>query len=365
MKVLYIITQAHYGGAQHYVLQLAANFPGSEIVTGPEAGEMLTQATRLGISTNIIPNLRRAINPWSDILATRQLHRLIKLLKPDVIHANSSKAGVIAALAGFTARVPVVYTAHGFVFSEPLPPIMRWFYRMTERVASGFRKLTIAVSDFDRNLALTYHITTPNKIVTIHNGIAPIILLSRTEAQNSLQLSPTDFNIGTVANHYHNKGLDMLIAVMAELKHTTPFHLTIIGNGPERANLEDQIKKLGLRTKVTLYSPTPPASKYLSAFDLFVFPSRKEGFPLAILEALQAGLPILATRVGGVSEALGEAGVLVEPNAQTLLAGLQKLINDPEQRSRLSQLASTQSRKFTAEQMVAKTRAVYELVYIN
>ncbi len=346
MKILYIITQADGGGAQKYTLDLAKHFEGA-IAAGEESPKLFDEARALGLYTFTLKHLRRAINPWHDFMAVWEIRQLIKSYKPEIVHLNSSKAGVVGSFAAIGLKTKVVFTAHGFIFNEPLPWILKSFYLALEKAASSYRDYIICVSEADRKSAMDYNLTLPDKISTIHNGIDQINFLPRQEARQKLGLPLDKELVVTIANEYKTKGLDIMEKALSSNCLTV-----IIGNVSDEKKSTDNIKYLGF---------VKDAQIYLKAFDILAVPSRKEGFPFVVLEAMAAGLPIVATRVGGIPEALGDAGLLVEPeNPKALVEAVDKIITDQELADLLSQKALARSKLFTREKMLEETKKVYE-----
>ncbi len=361
MKILYIITQADGGGAQNYVLALAKHFGGT-IAAGNEAQELFTNAQKAGVPTVEQHHLKRRLRPIQDFLAAWEIRQLVKQIQPDIVHLNSTKAGILGSFACIGLKTQAVFTAHGFIFNEPMSWPKKAFYLAMEKTASAYRRHIIAVSDADKKSALRYGLMPENRISVIHNGIAPITFLPRIEARKNLGLPDDKLIVGAVANSYRTKGLDILIKAISmltgDIKNRCQFAL--LGNGPETENLKLEIMNLQLQNIIAMPGRIQNASKYLSAFDIFVLPSRKEGFPFSILEAMQAGLPIVATNVGGTPEALGDAGLLVYPeDPQALAEAMEKLINSPTLREKLAQKALAQSKLFSQEKMLRETEKIY------
>lgn len=364
-KILYIITQADGGGAQKYVLSLAKHFGGA-IAAGFEAEKLFQDAKELGIPTFQLKYLKRNINPFYEPLAFLELKKLIKKQRPDIVHLNSSKAGFLGSLAGKLAGAKVIFTAHGFIFNEPRPWIEKQFYLILEKWASRFRDFIITVSNADKESALRHHLINEHKISTIHNGIPNIDFLPQEEARLQLGIDTNKFIFGTVANFYKTKGLHILIQAVLmlsdEIKNQSLF--LIIGDGPEFNNLKSKIKNLGLENIIKTLGQIDNAAKYLRALDCFVLPSLKEGFPYVLLEAMQAGLPIIATNVGGNKEALDEAGLIIPPNdphaLKTALAAC--LGNNKPSLDILSKRAMLRSKLFLQERMLKETGQVYEQI---
>lgn len=362
MKILYIITSADGGGAQKYVLDLARKFNGS-IAAGAQGVELFENAKKFGIRANSLKHLKRNINPWHDVLAIWEIYSLIRKEKPEMIHLNSSKAGFLGSIAGKLAGVKVVFTAHGFFYFERSSWLTKIAYTFLERLASLCRNFIITVSEEDRKQALDHHLIKRTKIQTIYNGIPETKFLSKTEARKILGISDQVLLLGNIAQLYDRKDIGTLIKAVdlfpTNLKEKT--NTVVIGEGPDRQQFEQLINEKGLGHIFSLPGYKPDASNLLKALDIFVLSSKREGFPYVILEALQAGLPIIATDVGGVKEALGDAGILVPPEDPAKLAeAIINLANNPDLRETLSAKALSRSQNFTQEKMLAETKKIYQ-----
>lgn len=376
-KILYIITQSNWGGAQRYVLDLAVGLQRNweTVVACGGNGELVDRLQQAGMKNRIVKNLIREINPATDWKGLRELMQIIDEEKPDIIHTNSSKAEILGNLAGNLKGCPVVFTAHGFVFNEPLSFGKKQFYIWLERLANLGTKKIICVSNFDRQSAIKNHIISKNKLSVVHNGIDWQSLDQTNQSQNEIKdtnqkkVDDEKIIIGTVANFYANKGLEYLLSAAEILQKdaAAPIEFWIIGDGQERAKLEKIIAEKKL-TAVKLLGFQAQPEKFYSQFSIFVLPSLKEGFPYTILEAMAAGLPIVASRIGGIPEAVvAEGGVLVQPGKADELADmLALLINDKDLRDRMG--AFNQQRvetEFSKEQMLKATVAVYEEILKN
>lgn len=271
----------------------------------------------------VVPDLVREINPLKDFLAFFELIKLIKFLNIDIVHLNSSKAGILGSIAGKILNKKVVFTAHGFVFNEQSSFLKKIFYLFLERLASVFRDKIITVSEFDKIEALKYKIIAPEKIVAIHNGLDPELaknILDKKSAKNFLQKvlqkrglfagkNIFDYKIiGSVANFYPVKGLENFIKIAYNIhKKRQDIIFIVFGDDGQRNKLERLIVDLKLSEVVFLPGIVPGAYKYLKCFEVICLTSIKEGFPYILLEALLAGIPIVATKVGGVPEVLKNA----------------------------------------------------------
>lgn len=347
LKILYIITQGEWGGAERYVYDLATGLgPDFEVIVAvgePKSPRREIQE-KLAKNTNIrivqLAHLIRKVSPIRDILAIFELAKLYKSLQPDIIHLNSTKAGILGSLAATSYKLParlrygeavaggqatisVVYTVHGWIFNEPTLWLRKklYFYaeKFTARLKNGFITLSAFETEQGKNL-----LKIPDSKINIipHGILTPLAPLSRIDARNKLlektglKISEKNIWLGVIANYYHTKGLDILISALALKKSLLPnFCCLLIGDGPERNKLSDLIKKNKLEQNIFLAGTVDEAVQFLPAFDLFVLPSRKEGLPYALLEALSAGLPIVATTVGGVPTIVTDkkTGLLVPP----------------------------------------------------
>ncbi|MFH0955618.1 MAG: glycosyltransferase family 4 protein [Candidatus Falkowbacteria bacterium] len=375
-KILYFITQSEFGGAQRYVFDLANNLKGDfqvAVALGEQGnnGKLAKILQENNIEHFVIPHLKRNLSPINDLLAFFQIIKLIKNYQPDIIHLNSSKISVLGSMACLFTKPKTVYTVHGWVFNEPLPAWLKYFYLYAEKFTAGFKNKIICVSEFDRQMALKYKIALENKLVTIHNGIAPINFYSKEEAKKvisrvmSCELRAAGLLIGSIGNLYKTKGFKYLIEAANILinKDKMPATFLIIGDGSERKNLKNLIKKYNLKNNFILAGQIDEAAKLLKVFDIYACSSVKEGLSYTLIEAMQAGLPIAATEVGGNPEIIenSKTGLLVKPaEAQNLANALEKLINDKNLAASLGEKAKQNvSQKFGLEKMVEKTRKVY------
>ena len=188
---------------------------------------------------------------------------------------------------------------------------------------------------------------------------------ARAQIRQELGLKAT-CTFGTVANFYPSKGHHVLLSALSELqKQGHDFQCVLVGNGELQAHIMTQAQQLALADKIHFLGWRHDIPQLLSALDLFVLPSIKEGFPFAILEAMATGLPIVATDVGGIAEVIsdGQNGLLVPPKRADLLAnGISYLMLDLKRRSELAQAAKERASTFSVERMVAQTARIYDSI---
>lgn len=324
------VTLAEQGGVQEFLLRFARFLQqqGYEVtlVTG-EGRWLVEQAKHQGIPLQQLTHMRRAILPWHDVLAFFELRRLLKMLAPDAIHLNSSKMGAIGSLAARSLGIRrIIYRIGGWVFLEPLSNFTRWLYLSVEKYSARWKDTIICVHPGDEAVAKQEHILPLKDLRVIPNGVdLPAFdaqLLSREAARTALSLEPNTFIFGTLANLFPAKGLLSYLDTCAILHKEFPaVRFLIIGEGPEHNAIEARRETLGLKEVVMLYGQKEQAARFLQAFDAFVLPSHKEGMSWALLEAMAAKLPCIATDVGANHWLLApEAGWLVPAHDPVFLA---------------------------------------------
>lgn len=396
-KLLYIVTQSEWGGAQKYIFDLATNLADEFEITvaaGPDGANHhlfkkleIASLRSQNLKLHLFNHLKREINPYHDFLAILEISRFLKKEQFNIIHLNSSKAGVIGAIANSLNRIQiaslhlrnqaiptlnnkqtkVIYTAHGWVYLEPQNAIKHLIYLYLERLSGQLRNTTIVSSNKEKEAALKYNTAKKETLHIIPNGIDlnKLIFLDKQTARKELKVDDNRFIIGTIANLYNTKGLGYLIEAIKILELDHNFNncqVLIIGEGQERKNLEDKIKNCNLEDKIILEGTKQEASKYLKAFDIFILPSIKEGFPYTILEAMAAELPIIATRIGAIPEIIREniEGLLVQPkNSVELTNAIKKLINNPDLRNLLAAAAQKRCNQYNLDSVLQKTKELY------
>lgn len=374
-SIFYVITKANFGGAQRYVYDLAcaAQKDGHAVTVAYGEGGLLSELLeKKGIPTLQIQGLGRDVSLGGDIHAFLTLVRFFWNTRPSVVHLNSSKIGFIGALAARLVRIPrIIFTAHGWASTEDRPDwqkalitLLHWWTVLSTHV-------TIAVSE--RTKQEMIHLPfMKKKLLVIHNAINTYSCYPKDEARNMLsQINrgapiPNDgLWIGMIAELHLNKGVDVAVHGFADIANKHPnVHLVILGTGERHIEIIKQVEKHGLGERVHLLGFIPEASVYMQAFDIFLFPSRKEGFPYAILEAGYAGVPTIASAVGGIPEAIHdmETGVLIHPrNSQEVSRALDMLIGDEHRRKAMGVAFQHDiMERFSFSAMWASTFALYK-----
>jgi len=382
-KIIYLITQSKYGGAQKYLLHLAKHFSQKNevlIVVGEKKNQdpfFWQQAKALNIRIIVLEHLIRDISLVKAFEALLEIRKLLYKERPDFLHINSSMAGAVASTAAWLYRfdplntaIRVIYTVHGFVFNQPMKKMRRRIYLMIEKFTANFKGALITVSNYDKQQGLQHKIAPEIRMIVIHNGIdvSEMEFMTRENARLKLDIKISNTVIGTMASLYPTKGLSYLIEALKLLrdKKIQP-QLVIFGDGPDYDELLKQINSYQLDKQVIILKNKPRAWPYLKAFDIFVLPSVKEGFPYALLEAAAAQLPVVTTKVGGIPELIShnETGLLVAPREpQALAQELETLIKDEKLRQNLGRnLRSRLEANFSLQNMLEQTEQVYLKFY--
>ncbi|HAS85113.1 MAG TPA: hypothetical protein DCS23_03550, partial [Candidatus Yonathbacteria bacterium] len=338
-KILFVITKSNFGGAQKYVFDLATGLPKDQFdvaVALGGSGILIQKLHAENIRVLPIFSLARDVNPWSDITAFFELWKIFREEKPDVVHLNSAKAGGVGALVARLAGVQkIIFTAHGWAFNEERPMWQKLIIKFFSWITVILSHETIAVSNAVRNNTSGWPFVV-GKISVIKNGINEPNFLSSSEARLHLfakantHVPENAFIVGTIAELHKSKGLTYAIEAFAKLIPENPnLYYFIIGGGEEKERLEALVGLHNLHGRVFLLGFVDDASRYLRAFDIFLLPSITEGLALVLLEAGLAGLPVVASSVGGIPEVIEEekTGLLVPArDSEVITQAIQKLI---------------------------------------
>ncbi len=339
--MLQVITRLIRGGAQRMVVTLARRLAaeGHEVrlLTGPEEGPegtLLPEARAAGLDVRILPELVRDPAPVRDVLALVGLVTEISDFAPDVVHVHTSKAGFVGAVAGRLCGARVVYTPHGNVFAEGAGirgvsdrPVLRRILRQLRRIASRCADRITALSAEDRDQQVALGLAPAGRYRIVPNSVAPDFFRTdaardRGEARRLLGLPEEAPVLGTVGRLVPEKGHDLLLDAFSRLDGARGAWLAIVGGGPAEGDLRARAGALPAASRILFAGLREDVPRCLPALDLFVLPSRYESQGIAALEALAAGIPVLATRVGGIPAILqeGENGYLVPPSDPAALA---------------------------------------------
>ena len=305
-------------------------------------------AEGLDVDVVSIPELGREISPLRDLVATFRLAALIRRERPQILHTHTAKAGTVgrvAALLAGRARPPiVVHTFHGHVLHGYFGPLSSRLFGLLERWLAGHTTTLIAVSPEVRDDLVALGVAPPEKFAVVRLGIELDERVGgaengRQETRRYLGIPDGRFAVGWVGRMTAVKRTDDVLDSFRQLtERGIGATLCLVGDGPDRTHLEERAHELGIMRDTLFLGYQEDVGSLYAAFDALVLPSANEGTPVSVIEALAAGTPVVATRVGGVPDVLrdGEDGFLVEPGAAGALADrLEQLARDPGLRERL------------------------------
>ena len=351
-KILHIITRLDNGGsAVSTFLCATREFDGMETAVAgggnsPQVADLLARRF-LSDRVKIFPIrfLQREVSPWREPLALLELLALMSRYKPDIIHTHTSKAGALGRCAAAAYRlfagkkVRVVHTPHGHVFYGYFSRARTRFYIMVERLCSRISDRLVALSESEKRESVERGVGRAEQWTVIHSGVdLPQNLptaQTRGLLRSELGIAPDCVVAGYAGRLTAIKGLDTFLRAAALLKDEEKLRFLLVGEGEERARLEQLASELGLSGKVHFAGFRENVFDWLSAMDIFVHPSLNEGMGRALVEAQAAGLPIAATTVCGIPDVVhhGKAGLLVPPSdAKALAAAMKRLCADPQLR---------------------------------
>ena len=303
-KVLYLITKSNWGGAQKAVHDLATH-PKIQnnyevIVASGNNGELLDRLASKKIKTHSL-NIKNNLNPFTLFKNFFDLYRYIKDVDPDIIHLHSSKISLLGALAARAAKTPlVIFTAHGWPHNEDRNFLIKNILRLMMWLVVFLSHRTIAVSE---NVVESLHAPSfiKKKMTVIYNGIQKTDYKQLPKLSDGSSDDRKVKHIVSIGELNHNKAHDTVIKILPQIRNV---HYHIIGDGQNKLKLEKLISQKDLSKRVTLYGHINNAKSLLPQYDAFLLPSRTEALGYVVLEALQAGLPVIARKVGGVPEIL-------------------------------------------------------------
>jgi lipopolysaccharide/colanic/teichoic acid biosynthesis glycosyltransferase/glycosyltransferase involved in cell wall biosynthesis len=364
MKVLLVITKGETGGAQTHVLALCKELSNRvqfvAAIGGVDAVTVLGQGlTALGVPVVQLPQLGNSLSPLRVLAAVRALLQLLRQHQPDVIHAHSAMAGVVTRIAGRIANIPVIYTVHGFGFKPEVARLQRWAAWVTEFALAPFTSHMVCVSEYERRLAARLPIRA-DRVSVIFNAV--------TDAATGHCPVQEPLRIVMVARLASPKRPDLLLQALALLRDRLGYEVpaTLIGDGPDIKVHQALCQQLGLED-VTFTGNVNDVAQRLAQHAIFVLMSDHEGLPISVIEAMHAGLAVVASDLPGLRELIdtGTHGLLVQNHATALAESLFVLASDPDLRQRLGQAAHQRVEdQFSPDRMVEPVAARYaQLAY--
>ncbi|HVN75874.1 MAG TPA: glycosyltransferase family 4 protein [Thermoanaerobaculaceae bacterium] len=371
LRVLHAITMLELGGAQRNTLDTVAGLDRREFAAGlacADAGELLPEARELPDTELFeLAHLRREVRPWADARAYAELRSAIRRFGPDVVHTHSSKAGILGRLAARRERVPiVVHSIHGFGFGPHQPQPVRWAFLSAERVAARWTTAFIAVSRRNLDDGARMGLFRRERARVIRSGIDLAAFRAHSggeRVRTELGIPPNAPLVVQIACFKSQKAPERFVELAARLAARVPAaHFLLVGDGALRGALERGRREAGLERRLHLPGWRRDVPAILDAATVVTLTSRFEGLPRALVEALAAGVPVVAMAVDGVSEAVrdGKNGFLVaEGDVEALAARVAELLSDEPLRRRLAGGAAAGLAEFERDTMVRQQEALY------
>lgn len=339
-------------------LAVALKERGEDVTVLAGGGGLLFGALeKNGVDCLKLKHLIHPIHPLRDMAAFSEIRAVLRDLSPDLVTTHSNKAGLLGRVAARSLKIPVVHTSHGFLFSGRELSAAGWFYRFMEKLAAKTGDKVIVVAESEYNLAERFGVIRPRKMAIIHNGLPDC----NPPALADPEIDPPQLTM--VARFAEPKDHHTLLRALAGLKDLD-WNLTLVGDGPGRVSAENLAADMGIKERVSFTGLREDVFRLLVESQVFILSSGREGFPLSILEAMRVGLPVVASKVGGVSEAVrdGENGFLFPPgDVDSLAEKLKQLLGNPSLRRKMGRAGRQRFlENFTLDQMVEKTMQVYK-----
>lgn len=362
LRVLQLLVSTQPGGGPRHVLDLVLGLQAlgwRAVVAGPRDGAMFDHFGQAGV--DVVELRTDRLRPATVL----RLSRLVRARDIRLIHSHGKGAGVYGRLVARMHGLPAVHTFHGIHF-EGYRAAARVAYLAIERGLARWTRIVINVSRAQEREGIALRLFTPTQSRVVRNGIDAAGLtataLDRRNARLALGLTPSAPVVGCAARFDPVKQLDVLLEAVAGIKDDT-VRVVLVGDGPETPRLVELARTLGLASRALFPGEVVDAAKLFPAFDVYAAPSRKEGLPLAVLEAMALGLPVVASDIAAHREVLGDSAGLVDASPPAVAAVLGTLLADPGQRARLGAENRARVRsEFDVKGMVRRVDAIYREV---
>lgn len=376
-KVAQVITRMDWGGSPDIVRILCSYLDPAVYDVRLIVGKTLypTEKTkqffeRFKDRLTIIPPLQRNINPFLDLLAFLRLYSLFQRERFDIIHTHTAKAGALgriaAALSG--CRV-IIHTPHGHNFYGYFAGLASKIIVSIERFLSRFTDKIIALTELEKQDFMRFRVVKENKVSVIYQGLEleaySQSLVNRVEMRKTFNINADELAVGMVARLEPIKGPVYFIEAAREVAvKNDKARFIVIGEGSLRRSLEERVETLGLRERFRFSGWREDIPIVISLLDVLVLPSLNEAVGMVVIEAQAAGVPVVATRVGGIPEIVkdNENGLLVPPADPLEIAkAVNSLLEDRQRRERFVKMGREQLEgKFRAAAMIKSISELYE-----
>jgi glycosyltransferase involved in cell wall biosynthesis len=381
MRVVHLITRLILGGAQENTLLTVEDQrrdweDEATLITGPAIGpegSLIERAWANSVDLRIIPELRREIHPGRDWQSYREMIRLLKELRPEIVHTHSSKAGVLGRAAAWKLGLPCVHTIHGSPFHPYQGAAAYHCYRLAEKWAARRCDLLISVCDAMTDQYVAAGVAPREKFVTVYSGMEVEPFLnpprSRERVRAELGFAPEHVVVGKVARLFELKGHEYVIeAARTVISQNRNVRFLFVGDGLLREELNRRIAEYGLADHFRFTGLVPPerVPELIGAMDIVVHASLREGLARVLPQALIAGRPVVSYDVDGAREVAipGETGFLLPPKSVTdTVEAILALAGDPAMRDRFGKMGRDRfTDQFRHQTMTRRLREIYAQV---
>lgn len=349
-----------------------------DVISGPQTGSegsLVEEVRGRGVPLTILPELVRQISPAKDMLAIRKMTRIMRARRYAIVHTHSSKAGVLGRIAARLAKIPViVHTVHGWSFHDYMIPWVRSSYIALERWVASFTNAMIVVTQNDIQKGLREGIGRPEQYHLIRSAI-PLdefdpAKTDREAARRQLGLPPEALVLGNVGRFSEQKNPLDWVRVAGRVGRALPeCRFLLVGDGPSRLKVETALGEEGIAGRTVLTGLRRDVPEMLAAMDVFLLTSLWEGLPRTIPQALSMGVPVVASRVDGLFDAIqnGQSGYLLEPgDLEAMVVRCLELLEDPELRKKMGRVGREfVAGEFDLQQMIAQISSLYESLLEN
>ncbi len=382
IKILRIINRFNIGGPVYNAILLSAYMPeeyDTLLIGGlPEKNEENSTyiAEKYGVNPLLISEMQREPNFKNDRKALKKLKEIILTYQPDIVHTHASKAGALGRKAAFDCAVPiVVHTYHGHVFHSYFNWWKTKLYQAIEKRLAKKTTGIIAISELQKNdLALKYKICKPEKIEIINLGLdlGPFNENksdNRDKTRTAFGLNDSEIAIAIVGRLAPIKNHDLFLKCASVIHEKTSKKVVyfIVGGGEEFRSIEEKVNALKAKgIDIRMTSWIKDINTFNAGMDILCLTSKNEGTPVSLIEAQAAGIPFVATKVGGIKDIVSEnnTGYLVDLNdSDAFIEKLLHLIENENKRQEMSQKGwSFVQEKFQYKTLIAKTDSYYKFL---
>lgn len=351
-QVLHVIARMNVGGTARYVGELVEKIPNNILATGYVQGSEIEDLCVQKITTLRVPHLGRRISPINDFRAWVELRKIVKEVKPAIVHTHTFKAGLIGRLVGGNHKR--VHTFHGHLFDDQSFSSMdKKIVIIIEKYLAKRTNLLISVGKKVGVELRAAGIGPSQNWISIAPGVKALTVIDRVQARSALSLAKDGILFGWMARMSEVKNPFLLLEIATQLQN---INFVMAGGGDLlkkiRANAPTNVEVIGWADAATFWS----------AIDCAISTSHNEGMPIALIEAQLAGVPVIATNVGSNEEVIenGLTGIVTAKNLDSLVSACERLVQDSDLRASMGRAAKTRAAKeFSVEKFIDAHNEVY------